>query len=209
MVLHPYVCLGKNHYGYGLFATSDISAGEVVWYESDSEMTALIVLEKSKLVAFSAYIVERIMRFHWELNLTEISISSWLEDFIFGKTDELLFGENTNYGDFINHSCDPNIWYENDFTQVARRHIYAGEEICQDYATDRAGPFEFRCLCGSVFCRSLIRKNDFDLPELRERYGPHFRSLILQSFQNQSLLMALKNSYPDLGTDVGYSHKRG
>lgn len=195
MTLHPHITLGKNHYGYGLFATADIQEGEVVWHENDEEIESLIILEKSKLAEFPPHIIERILRFHWEINLTEISVSSWLEDFISGKTDELPFDKNPNYSDLMNHSCDPNIWYEDDFTEVARRHIYAGEEICQDYATDRTGPFEFQCLCGSPLCRGLIRKNDFDLPELRERYGTHVRSFILQSFENHSLLTALKNSY--------------
>ena len=40
---------------------------------------------------------------------------------------------------FVNHSCDPNIWMQDDVTVVTRRDIARGEEIGGDYAVWEAG----------------------------------------------------------------------
>jgi uncharacterized protein len=58
---------------------------------------------------------------------------------------------------FGNHSCNPNLWWEDGLTLVARRDINAGEELTNDYATSTALPdFRMACLCGSGNCRGLI-----------------------------------------------------
>ena len=36
--------------------------------------------------------------------------------------------------DFMNHSCDPNVWMQDEVTLVARREIAADEEVTIDYA---------------------------------------------------------------------------
>ncbi|MBM2812246.1 MAG: nuclear protein, partial [Chloroflexi bacterium] len=58
-------------------------------------------------------------------------------------------------GDFINHSCDPNVWMADAVTQTARRSIDAGEELTTDYATIEADetdvkPWECRCALHGV-----------------------------------------------------------
>jgi hypothetical protein len=223
MVLHPNIQLGKNHYGYGLFATAPIAEGEMIWHESDAEIAQCLIIEKSTLADLPQAIVDRVLHFGWEISLTELSLSPWLEAYVFGRTESLPLNpvqfenqfeklsfavstnsrsehgqgldQDANHSDFMNHSCDPNVWYQDDNTQVARRPIAAGEEICQDYAMDRSGPMEFKCLCGTPACRGVIRKNDFALPEIRKRYGDHVRSLVAQAWEEPSLLEALKHSY--------------
>lgn len=135
------------------------------------------------------------MRFQWEWSLTETTISSWMKDYVFGKIDFLPLDNDPDISDFMNHSCDPNIWYVNGNMIVARRRIEAGEEVAYDYATDRAGNFDFKCLCGSPLCRGIIRKTDFELPELRQRYGNHFNWLILQAFDDPEFARKLKESF--------------
>jgi hypothetical protein len=144
----------------------------------------------------STKVRDRILRFGWEISLTELSLSLWLEAYVFGQIEELPLDQNSNHSDLMNHSCDPNVWYQDDNTQVARRPIAAGEEICQDYAMDRSGPMAFQCLCGTPACRSVIRKSDFALPEIRSRYGAHVKSLIVQAWEDPGLLEALQHSYP-------------
>ena len=83
----------------------------------------------------------------------------------------------------MNHSCDPNTWWEGSTKLVARRDIEAGEEITYDYTTcevDRA--FEMKCDCGSPRCRGTITTRDYLLPEWRAQYGsnlpPHMLAAI-------------------------------
>jgi len=76
---------------------------------------------------------------------------------------------------FGNHSCDPNLWWVDAYTQVARRDINPGEEVTTDYGTS-TGIAEFRmdCACGSPDCREVITGTDWQRPDLQQRYGPHW-----------------------------------
>lgn len=82
--------------------------------------------------------------------------------------------------DFVNHSCDPNAGIEGQIGLVAMRDIAADEEICFDYAMSDSLPYdEFTCGCGTPTCRGTITGNDWQLPELQQRYAGYF-SLYLQ-----------------------------
>ena len=195
MVMHPNIVLSENNYGYGLFASAPIEEGEIVWYETEENHTEVLYIDKVDICKFEPKIQERLMRFHFESSLSQVNISKWLEEYIFGQTDSIPWENDPDLSDFMNHSCDPNIWYRDDNTQLARRRIEVGEEVCEDYATDRAGNFDLKCLCGSPLCRGIIRKNDFELPELQQRYGQHFRSLILKAFNEPLFAQKLKESW--------------
>jgi hypothetical protein len=77
--------------------------------------------------------------------------------------------------DFINHSCDPNAGLSGPISLIARQPIRPGEEICYDYAMSDSNPFlDFRCHCGSAFCRGHITGEDWRLPGLQSRYNGFF-----------------------------------
>ena len=83
--------------------------------------------------------------------------------------------------EFMNHSCDPNVWMQDEVTLVARRDIEAGKELTADYAMweateDFVMPFE--CRCGSASCRKTITGRDWRLAELQQRYKGHFSPFI-------------------------------
>lgn len=76
---------------------------------------------------------------------------------------------------FGNHSCNPNLWWEDELTLVARRDINAGEELTNDYATSTALPdFRMACLCESDNCRGMISGEDWKLQTLQAAYGDHW-----------------------------------
>lgn len=59
---------------------------------------------------------------------------------------------------------------------VARRDIQPGEELRGDYAVWESEP-EYvlvPCACGTALCRGTITGNDWQRPELQERYQGHF-----------------------------------
>ncbi|GAB4321035.1 MAG: SET domain-containing protein-lysine N-methyltransferase [Phototrophicales bacterium] len=75
---------------------------------------------------------------------------------------------------YMNHSCDPNTWWADDDTMIARRDIQPGEEITYDYATTEVDiPFEMICLCGSPICRGKVTNRDYLDPEWQKRFGEH------------------------------------
>jgi hypothetical protein len=81
----------------------------------------------------------------------------------------------------MNHSCDSNVWMDDEVTLVARRDIEAGEEIAVDYAlftTQSNWILDNPCHCGSPSCRHTITGNDWKLRDVQERYRDHFSPFI-------------------------------
>ncbi len=81
----------------------------------------------------------------------------------------------------MNHSCDSNVWMDDEATLVARWDISAGEEITVDYALFTTQPnwtLDNPCHCGSPHCRHTITGNDWKLKQVQERYRHHFSPFI-------------------------------
>jgi uncharacterized protein len=80
-----------------------------------------------------------------------------------------------------NHSCDPNVWWTDSYSQAALRDIAVEEELTNDYATS-TGVADFRmdCACGSPFCRGAVTGLDWQRAELQQRYGEHWTPGLLK-----------------------------
>ena len=92
-----------------------------------------------------------------------------------------LSREDTDSTNFINHSCDPNVWMQDEVTLVARRDIARGEELTIDYAMfeeDEDWVPSWECHCGSRLCRGRFTGKDWRCRELQERYWNHFSPFI-------------------------------
>ncbi len=72
----------------------------------------------------------------------------------------------------LNHSCDPNSWFDG-AELVTRRPITAGEELTYDYATG-ATDLTLYCHCETYRCRQVIEGTDWQIPQLQQRYAGHF-----------------------------------
>ena len=84
---------------------------------------------------------------------------------------------------YMNHSCDPNLWWIDDDTLVARRDIQPGEEVSYDYATSDCHPWwrpKWECNCGAACCRKVISGRDCLDPAFHERYRGHLPSWVLE-----------------------------
>ncbi len=80
----------------------------------------------------------------------------------------------------MNHSCDPDLWWDGSTTLVARRDIKAGSEVTYDYATcEVAQDFEMNCSCGSSRCRGKISSRDYLDPDWQRQYGSHLPPHVL------------------------------
>ena len=90
--------------------------------------------------------------------------------FLAGKKNEL-----ESIDDFLNHSCDPNLWLKDEIALIARRNIVKGEELTADYGTWVSRLYwKMECRCGSHLCRHEINGNDWKLKQLHRRYKDHF-----------------------------------
>ncbi|MEX2227561.1 MAG: SET domain-containing protein-lysine N-methyltransferase [Dehalococcoidia bacterium] len=83
--------------------------------------------------------------------------------------------------DCMNHSCDPNLWLNDEITLVARRDIDAGEELTIDYAIellDQTYVMKTSCNCGAASCRGQITGRDWSLPQVYETYEAHLAPFV-------------------------------
>lgn len=100
--------------------------------------------------------------------------------------------------EWINHSCDPNVGMMGQIALRAIRPIREGEEICYDYAmSDGCHYDEFECRCGSPRCRLRVTGNDWQIPELWERYDGYF-SPYLQRRINKLRARLMRPLTPDM-----------
>lgn len=87
--------------------------------------------------------------------------------------------ETPDYEDAaINHSCDPNLWFENGRPLVARRDISPWEEITFHYATGETYPLHHECTCGSPMCCKNITWEEWKNIDFQRRYENHFNPYI-------------------------------
>ncbi len=140
--------------GGGMYALAPIHAGETVAIIGGTPMTD---------AEFAAYrsTVER-------YNASQIGENLHLVDLV--QTPDQVEGS-------LNHSCDSNLWMDDEVTIAARRDIAAGEELTLDYALVTSDPnwrLDRPCQCGSPVCRQIVTGDDWRLPNVRQRYAGHF-----------------------------------
>lgn len=79
--------------------------------------------------------------------------------------------------DYMNHSCNPNLWLIDEVTLVAKRDIEADEELTIDYAIELSDPsyaMKAPCNCGAAHCRKQVTGLDWQLPIVQETNRGHF-----------------------------------
>jgi SET domain-containing protein len=150
--LHPAVEVRASSIdGRGLFATAPIAAGTVV-SRLGGELVSGRRLRQMLSVPDHPYI-----------------------DTITVADDVHLVLPPRRPNGYGNHSCDPNLWWVGPYELAARRDIATGEELTNDYATSTGEPdFVMDCACRSPLCRGVVTGDDWQRPELRDRYGEHW-----------------------------------
>lgn len=132
----------------GIFAVTPIAAGEILSVWGGEIMTRAQVAEMPEQAQHYA---------------TQVA-----EDFYLG-------GISADDADYFNHSCAPNAGMQGQIILVAMRDIAPNEQICFDYAmTDGSAYDEFECECGAPHCRKRVTGDDWQIPELWEKYRGYF-----------------------------------
>lgn len=134
--------------GKGIFATELIKNDEIVWKMDDNEK----ILTKKQALNLPPY----------ELSL----VCQYRNKYILNR-------DNSQY---MNHSCDPALWFLDDDTMIARRDIKPGEEITYDYSATEISPIyedNWDCQCGSKNCRGRISPLDCLTEEFQKLHQNH------------------------------------
>ena len=90
-------------------------------------------------------------------------------------------GEELTLDDYMNHSCEPNLWLVDEVTLVAKRNIEPREELTIDYAielSDENYVMSHPCNCGAKKCRRIVTGKDWRLPEVQRVNQGHFSPFI-------------------------------
>ena len=147
-------------------------------------VVAIADIEKDEIVAIKA---GHVMRHDEVRHVTET-----VGDFALQIDDEFYLSprhpdEVDEMTVFINHSCDPNVGFRGQVVYVATREIRAGEELCHDYSMERSDHYELDCRCGSSLCRGKITGNDWQRPDLQQRYGEYFSIYLLNKIKQAQI----------------------
>lgn len=101
-------------------------------------------------------------------------------------------GDTPTIGFYMNHSCNPNLWMQDELSLIAKRDIKTGEELTVDYAMFCVYPkWRIKCKCKSSLCRKTISTDDWKLKDLQQRYKNHFSPFI-----NRRIIKLKKNKLP-------------
>jgi len=157
------VKFGSAVQGYGLRTTAPIAKGEIVWqgpspYDRPYPIKDIKTWPEAKWKQWRHYLYQ-------------------VDDCLYGpKSLDKVDEDDSN---FLNHSCEPNLWFDGPLRHVAMRDIAAGEELFYDYGTENLEDDDFACLCNSPSCRKVITKDDWKLPSVQEKHGDHFAAHVM------------------------------
>ena len=134
-----YQLKGNAIVGYGIYATRDIKANELIFKGE----------EASQRMVTRRYVAQ-----HWDIREKEIFARY---AYPLSKEVYLLWDDNPGNWAPQNHHCNANTGYDG-LNVVALKDIRKGEELTLDYATFLDETMEpFNCRCGASNCRSLIK----------------------------------------------------
>src|SRR6516162_69652 len=150
----------------GLFATGDITKGEIVAVKGGHIVDRNTLREK---------IAPR-------LGSVEIQIGDDL--FIAPVSNE----ERELSMLYSNHSCDPNLGVRGEITFVAMRDIRAGEELTHDWAMTDDDDYSVECKCSAANCRKILTGKDWQRQDLQKRYAGYFSAYLADKIARQAML---------------------
>ncbi len=134
-----YFVKGNSLAGYGVYATEDINAGEIIF--CCEEKPHRLVTRKYIEQNWSADEISNFKRYAWPVSdevyiLWDVEPAQWAPQ---------------------NHSCNPNTQYGG-LNVIASEAITKGEELTLDYTSFLNNEMEsFICNCGAVNCKKIIQ----------------------------------------------------
>ena len=156
-----YISFDDRIYGkQGAFANRDFAKGEIVFNLENKPRTLLSRQYANKCLQGRKHKIN-------------------FRNYAYQISDDMyaLFSDNTP----MNHSCEPNMWFDEQTDNIySRWQIKKGEQLTLDYVTFVGDTgLEFDCKCESLTCRKVFNAQDYQKPDVKEKYFGHF-SVYLQ-----------------------------
>ncbi|CAF4512007.1 unnamed protein product [Rotaria socialis] len=156
--------------GYGLYAVSPIAEGETV-------------------MICGGHLWSRSDQ-KWLTEARYFTVTPLDDEFYIGdRLDDPISMKN-----YVNHSCDPNLWMLNETTLIARENIQIDEELTIDYAVFSNDDIIFidDCQCKTKLCRHQITLKDWTSKELQQRFQDHFSTFLNKKIQDGEHLRTVR-----------------
>jgi len=169
----------------GVFAMCDIPKGAIIWQETEKNKSKRAYFSKDWIANATAVQIKKLDRFGFTAEDKEdhIAVFAWIEPWIKEEVVQLPLENRFDNGDFFNHSCDPNVWWVDEYTIIARKDIKTGDELCYDYGTEDEQVSPFTCFCGTSVCRGDIGGEEWRRQCLQEAYGEHFKPFLVEKIR--------------------------
>jgi len=166
--------------GMGLFASFGLRKGEAVWAERSRAGPDVTAVPRTRAWIDALPPASKKAYCHFMYKTGDDEYQS-LAEFNDVPIEDFPTVRTIDVSNYMNHSCDPTCWFVDggeDYTgvMVATRDILPGEEITYDYCTSEDCDLtpDFEVHGQSANCRGRVSHNDWELPELQQRYRGHF-----------------------------------
>lgn len=151
--------------GFGLFARQFIPKGTIVWWIDGSELL---------------YAPEEYAKLPQEV-----------QNVCYENRGVCI--RSVEGGEYMNHSCDPNVGWLNDETYITLRDVQAEEELTYDYGTSDITDYAVQdkslgawaCACGASSCRQWITPRDCLDEQFQERHKGFMPSWTVEFIEQQ------------------------
>ena len=174
-----------NNKGVGVYAKQKIVAGTPVWVEDPSVYANRASFSHEEIKNMSEEGKQRLNVYGMVMDNGEsVQVDPYLENWV-RNGGEIDYENAPCNGNFINHSCDPNLVWVSHSELQAWRDIEAGEELSFDYACEDFEVAPFVCGCGSELCRKQVGGQEWRNSELRKRYGKYFKPHLLEAIKHE------------------------
>lgn len=98
--------------------------------------------------------------------------------------------ENLNHlraVNYFNHSCSPNIGFDEEDNYIAVRNIRKGEELLLDYSFLNTNPrYRMKCCCGAIGCRGVVTGTQWKDEDYVRKFYHYFCSTVKKLLQNSA-----------------------
>lgn len=153
----------------GVFALKDFKKGEVIIKDAEFKDNNTMTVDEYNLL---------------DKNTKElVKAHSTIEE------EKLYIPENINHINtinFLNHSCDPNIGFNENDDYVAIKNIFKGKELTLDYSFLNTNvDYKMLCLCKSKKCRGVIIGNEWKKKDFSRKNKDYFVSTIRKRLKDK------------------------
>lgn len=133
-MIYPDTCLRlvDEQTGHGVFATSVIPRGTVVWLHDELDQ----VLAPARVATLPPVLQRHVERYAY-VDASGNRVLCW------------------DHGRYMNHSCEPSTTSIGTLMEIARRDILPGEQLTCEYGLAHVTE-AFTCTCGAPSCRGTL-----------------------------------------------------